>query len=57
MNFSTKKYKPTINRLGHILAILPKALGIARRLIEFFKLTEEERLMAGIYRGGEGRDA
>lgn len=56
MDFSVEKYKPYINRLGHIMAIFPKALGIARRLIEFFKLTDEERLMAGIYRGGEGRE-
>jgi hypothetical protein len=30
--------------------------GIAGRLIEFFMLTKEERLRAGIYMGSEGRE-
>jgi hypothetical protein len=30
--------------------------GIAGRLIEFFMLTKEERLRAGIYVGSEGRE-
>lgn len=56
MNFSADKFKPFTNRTGPILAIFHKALGIAKRLIGFFSLTEEERLMAGIYRDGEERD-
>jgi hypothetical protein len=31
-------------------------LDLARRLIGFFMLTDEDRRKAGIYRGGEGRD-
>jgi hypothetical protein len=37
----------------HFSAGLPTMVGIIRRLIRFFTLTEEDRLKAGIYVGGE----
>ncbi len=43
-------------RSGPFLAVLRTVQGFIRRLIGFFTLTEEERLKAGIYRGGGGRD-
>lgn len=56
MDISADKYKLVINQPGHILAVLHTMLGIVRGLLGFFTLTEEERLKAGIYLGGEGRD-
>jgi len=38
---------------SHFSAGLPTMMGIIRRLIRFFTLTEEDRLKAGIYVGGE----
>jgi len=38
------------------MVVLRTLLGIVRWLIGFFALTEEERVMAGIHVGGEGRD-
>jgi hypothetical protein len=38
---------------SHFSAELPTMMGIIRRLIRFFTLTEEDRLKSGIYVGGE----
>jgi hypothetical protein len=49
----------TVSNVNHqpapFSAVLHTVLGIVRWLIEFFTLTEEDRLTAGIYVGGEGR--
>ena len=50
------KYISNVNQPGAFSAVLHNVLGIVRRLIGFFTLTEEDRLMAGIRVGGEGRD-
>jgi hypothetical protein len=56
MDISTDKYKTDDYRPVPFLAILQAVRGIVRRLTGFFFLTEEERLKAGIFWGGEGRD-
>jgi hypothetical protein len=56
MDISADKNKSGVNRLGPLSAILHTGLGIIRWLIGFVTLTEEDRLKAGIYLGGEGRD-
>jgi len=56
MDVSADKYKLDGNRLGPFSAVLITLLGIVRWPIRFFKLTEADRLKAGIYVGGEGRD-
>ena len=52
----SEEYISNVNQQGPFSAILHTVLGIVRRLIEFFTLTEEDRLTAGIHLGGEGRD-
>jgi hypothetical protein len=56
MDIQADKFKSDTNRLGPFSAVLQTGLGIVRWLIGFFTLTEEDRLKAGIYLGGEGRD-
>ena len=56
MEFSVDNNQSDGNRSGSFLAVLRIVQVFARRLIGFFTLTEEDRLKAGIYRGGEGRD-
>jgi hypothetical protein len=56
MDIQADKFKSDTNRLGPFSAILHTGLGIIRWLIGFVTLTEEDRLKAGIYLGGEGRD-
>ena len=56
MDNLSDKYISNVNRPGPFSAVLHSVLGIARWLIGFFALTEEDRLKAGIYVGGEGRD-
>ena len=50
------KYISNVNQPGPFSTVLHTVLGIVRRLIGFFTLTEEDRLTAGIHVGGEGRD-
>ncbi len=50
------KYISNVNQLGPFSAVLRTVLGIVRWLFGFFKLTEEDRLTAGIHVGGEGCD-
>jgi hypothetical protein len=57
MDISTDKYKSNINhRSGLFSTVLHTLLGILRWLLGFFTLTEEDRLNAGIYSDGDGRD-
>lgn len=56
MDASTYTYKPETNRPGHLSVLYHTLLGMFRRLIGFFTLTEEDRLKAGIYVRGERRD-
>ena len=50
------KYISNLNQPGPFSAVLRAVMGILRWLIGFFTLTEEDRLTAGIYVGGEERD-
>lgn len=56
MSISADKYKSGTNRSGSFPAALCKVQNIARWLADFFTLTKAERLQAGIYLGGGGRD-
>ncbi len=55
MDILADKYKSDVKRPGPFLTILHTLLGIVRRPIRFFTLTEADRLKAGIYMRGEGR--
>ena len=56
MHILSDKSISNVNRPGPFSAVLNTVLGIIGWLIGFFTLTEEERSMAGIYLGSEGRD-
>jgi hypothetical protein len=56
MDISADKYKSYGNQSNPFLAVMRTIQGFVMRLIEIFTLTEEERLKAGIYLGGEGRE-
>jgi len=56
MDISADKYESDGIRPGPFLAGLQTVRGIIGWLTGFFTLTEEDRLKAGIYLGGEGRD-
>jgi len=56
MSVSAGKYNSETNHPGSFSTALRKAQGIIRWLVDFFSLTETDRLQAGIYLGGEGRD-
>jgi hypothetical protein len=56
MDISVDKYKSDDNPSNPFFAVMRNIQGFVRELIRFFTLTEEERLKAGIYRGGGGRD-
>jgi hypothetical protein len=56
MDISTDKYESNSNRQSPFSAVLHTLRGILRWLIGFFTTTEEDRLKAGIYFGGEGRN-
>jgi hypothetical protein len=55
---TSAEYQPSqeANRPDPLSAIFQTVRAIAKRLTGFFTLSEEERLRAGIYLGGEGRD-
>ena len=53
MGIQSDKNISNINLLGPFSAVLLPLLGIARWLVRFFTLTEEDRLAAGIYLGDE----
>jgi hypothetical protein len=56
MDITSDKYRSDGNRLGLFAAVWKGMLDIVRRVSGFFALTEEDRLKAGIYVGGEGRE-
>lgn len=55
MNILFVKYKMNGKRSGDSSIILKTVLNIARWLAGFFALSEEDRVKAGIYKGGVGR--
>ena len=55
IGFLSEKTILNVNRRGSISAILQPVLGIARWLVGFFIITQEDRLAAGIFLDGEGR--
>jgi hypothetical protein len=57
MDNLVEKYTSNANRSSFFSTVMQNLLGVARRLVGFFMLTEEDRLKAGIYLGGEGRDS
>jgi hypothetical protein len=56
MEISADKYKSDGNQSNPFFGVMRTIQGFVRRLIGFFTLTEEERLKAGVFRGGGGRD-
>jgi hypothetical protein len=56
MDISADKYKSDGNQSNPFFVVMRTIQAFTRRLIGYFTLTEEERLKAGIYRGGGGRD-
>ena len=56
MDNLSDNYMSNVNRPGPFAAVLHTVLGIVRRPIGFFKLTEEDRLKAGIFLGAKGPD-
>jgi hypothetical protein len=56
MDISIDQCKLNGNQAGLFLTIMQTLGGLVRWLTGFFMLTEEDRLKAGIYLGGEGRD-
>jgi hypothetical protein len=56
MDISADKYKSDGNQSNPFFTVMRTIHGFVRGLIGFFTLTEEERLKAGIYLGGGGRD-
>jgi hypothetical protein len=56
MEIPSDKYEPDETQPKPVTGVVQTMQGIARRLIVFFTLVEEDRLEAGIYVGGEGRD-
>ena len=53
MDISTDEYKSEVNRPGLFWAVLQTLGGLIREMIEFFTLTEEERLEAGVFIGNQ----
>jgi len=49
MSIPTGQYKPSLNRTGSFSSWLKSVINIARRLIGYFDLTEEDKVKAGIY--------
>ena len=56
MEILADKYNLAINHAGSLSEVSHNGPDIVERLIWFFTLTEEGRLKAGIYVGGEGSD-
>lgn len=57
MDISADKYKSDGDRTNALSVVWQAVLAMVRRLVGFFTLTEEDRLQAGIYVGGKGRDS
>jgi hypothetical protein len=56
MEISSDKNQSDGSRADPFFTLSQTVRGFVKRLIGIFTLTEEERLKAGIYLGGEGRD-
>jgi hypothetical protein len=56
MDTSADRNRLDMNRTDPLLAVLHTLLGLVRRAIGFFVLTEEDKLKAGIYTSSQGRD-
>ncbi len=56
MDILVDKSKSDGNRAGPFSVLLHTLVGIVRLPIRFFALTEADRVKAGIFAGGEGRD-
>lgn len=56
MDISADKYKSDGNGTNTLSVVWQAVLVMVRRLAGSFTLTEEDRLQAGIYVGGQGRD-
>ncbi len=56
MDISADKHKSDGYQSNPFFTVLQSVQGLFSRLIGLFILTDEERLKAGIYLGGEGRD-
>ena len=56
MDVTSYEYKPETNRRGPLSVLYHTLQGMFIRLIAFFTLTEEDRLQAGVYVRGKGRD-
>jgi len=56
MDNLSDRYVSNVNRPGLFSAVLLTVQGIVRSLVEFFKLTEQDQLKAGIHLGGKGHD-
>ena len=56
MEFSGDKYQSDGKQSNPLFAVLRTVKSLFGRLIRIFTLSDEERLKAGIYLGGEGRE-
>ncbi len=56
MEISGDKYQSDGNQSNPFITLLRTVKNLFDRLTGIFTLTEEERLKAGIYLGGEGRE-
>ena len=56
MEILSDKYKSDVKREDPFLVAIHAVRGFVRRLAGFFTVTKEERLKAGIFFNGEGRD-
>jgi hypothetical protein len=56
MDILAGKFKSVKNLASPFSATLRTMKSISRWLIEFFTVNKEERMKAGIYLGGEGRE-
>ena len=56
MDILADQSKSDRNQPGLFLTLVHALRGVVRWLTGLFTLTEENRLNAGIYMGGEGRD-
>jgi hypothetical protein len=56
MDIPADKSKSDVDRPGALSPAFQTFKGFIKRMMRFFALTDEERIQAGIYTGGEGRD-
>ena len=56
MEISGDQDQSDAKRADPLFALSQTVRGFVRRMIGIFTLTEEERLKAGIFLGGEGRE-